>query len=103
MDISILTYVRVHKMYQTSPCVCNVWFIMSSILCFVLNISHFFVCHFEISQFSVSDFVIRPFSSLFSPQDATYEEVGTNRAVHHDTNFIVMEKNVAYDSVDFKA
>ena len=38
----------------------------------------------------------------FSQQDPTYEEVETSRTVHYDTNFIMMEKNVAYDSVDLK-
>ena len=61
------------------------------------------MCHLKSANFSVSDLVIRPLSFLFSPQDPTFEEVGTNRAVHHDTNFIMMEKNVAYDSVDLKA
>ena len=52
--------------------------------------------------FNVSDLITRALLFPFSQQDPTYEEVGTNHAVHHDTNFIMMEKNVAYDSVDFK-
>ena len=59
---------------------------------------------FEISQFQcITLGHPPPLLFLFSPQDATYEEVETNRAIHHDTNFVMMEKNVAYDSVDFKA
>ena len=54
-------------------------------------------------MFNVLDLVIQPLSFLFSPQEATYEEIETSRTIHHDTNFIMMEKNVAYDSVDFKA
>ena len=50
------------------------------------------------ANFSVSDLVIRPISFLLSPQEATYEEVVTSRAVQHDTNIIV-----SYDSADLKA